>query len=72
MNSFVEALINMVCELIITPGSKKIVLKFHGDSIFCYIVISKIRVTLPMKYIVTISENKDNNKYMSSNNSNGI
>ena len=32
---FVEALINMVCELKIMSGSKKIVLKFHVDPIFC-------------------------------------
>ena len=35
VNSFVEALINMVCELKITSESKKIVLKFHGDPTFC-------------------------------------
>ena len=33
VKSFVEALINMVCELKITSGSKKILLKFHGDPI---------------------------------------
>ena len=31
VNSFVGALINMVCELKFTLGSKKIVYKFHGD-----------------------------------------
>ena len=31
INSFVGALMNMVCELKITSGSKKIVKKFHGD-----------------------------------------
>ena len=31
VNSFVRAIINMVCELKITSGSKKIVQKFHGD-----------------------------------------
>ena len=35
VKSFVETLINIVCELKITSGSKKIVLKFHGDPIFC-------------------------------------
>ena len=34
VKSFVEALINMVCEMKITQGSKKIVLKFNGDQIF--------------------------------------
>ena len=31
VNSFVGALINMVCELKITSGSKIIVQKFHSD-----------------------------------------
>ena len=31
VNSFVGALINMVCELKNTSWSKKIVQKFHGD-----------------------------------------
>ena len=31
VNSFVGALISMVCEQKITSGSKKIVQKFHGD-----------------------------------------
>ena len=31
VNSFVRALINMVCELKILHGLKKIVSKFHGD-----------------------------------------
>ena len=32
---------NMVCKLKITSGSKKIVLKFHCDPIFCLRVISE-------------------------------
>ena len=31
VNSFVESLINIMCELKITSRSKKIVKKFHGD-----------------------------------------
>ena len=31
VNSFVGALINMLCELKITSGFKKNVYKFHGD-----------------------------------------
>ena len=34
VNFFVEALINMVYELKITSGCKKIVSKFHGDPTF--------------------------------------
>ena len=34
VKSFVEALINMVYELKITPGFKKSVYKFHGDQSF--------------------------------------
>ena len=34
VKSFVEAIINVVCEFKITSGSKKIVQKFHGDPAF--------------------------------------
>ena len=35
VKSFVEVLLNMVYELKILHGLEKIVLKFHGDPIFC-------------------------------------
>ena len=55
VNSFVGALINMVCELKITSGSKKKLCKS------CMViqhsvkeVLAKNSVTQPMKYIVVI------------------
>ena len=52
VNSFVEALISMVCEPKITSGSKKIVLKFHGDPTLSLKVISEKQCYAAMKYIV--------------------
>ena len=53
VNSFVEALINIVRKLRITSGSKKIVWKFYGDPTFrekSY--YWKNSATRAMKYIV--------------------
>ena len=52
VNSFVGALINMVCELKITSGSKKIVQKFHGDPTLRQKVISEKQCYAAMKYLV--------------------
>ena len=54
VNSFVWALINMVCELKITSGSKKIVYKFHGDLTLCSKVISEKQCYVAMKYIIIV------------------
>ena len=46
------ALINMICELKITSGSKKIAYKFHGDPTFRWIINSEKQCYAVMKYIV--------------------
>ena len=51
VNSFVGALINMVCEPKITSGSKKIVQKFHGDLTVSLKVINEKQCYAVMKYI---------------------
>ena len=52
VNSFVGALINVLCELKITSGSKKNCVKFHGDPTLRYRVISEKQCYAAMKYIV--------------------
>ena len=52
VNSFVGALINMVCELKILHNLKKIVQKFHGDPTFHKRVINEKQCYAAMKYIL--------------------
>ena len=55
VNSFVEALVSMICELKLLHSFKKIVQKFHGDPTFRLKVISEKQYYAVMKYIVVQS-----------------
>ena len=53
-------LINMVCELKILHGLKKIVSKFHDDPTLRLRVISEKQCYAAMKYIVGVGSNETN------------